>query len=358
MSAADALSIPALEQALSRIPAHQSAEAVRRITDFFLAGASQFNDDHVHVFDRVLGRLMTLLQGEPLVQLARRLAPVRNAPREVIRRLARDPDIAVAGPVLARSTRLSDGDIAQIAGTHGQAHRFAISGRLKLSETITDVLADCGDRDVARNLAMNHGARFSTGGMAMLSARAINDAVLAEKLGQRPDVPEAALRGLLKAGSAEVRQRLLAAVTPEVKAEVEAAAEGAGNDAHAAANHVEAWRTVRALQHAGHLDEAHIRAFAESGCMIEATAAMATISGVSIDMVRWLTSGEQPDATLILCQAAGFSRATADAITAAVGGDAEPLEATLGELGRLSPATAAQIVGFWRSYHGELCAAG
>jgi uncharacterized protein (DUF2336 family) len=358
MSAADTLAIPALEEALSKIPVLQSAEAVRRITDLFLAGASQFNDDHVHVFDGVLGRLMGLLQGEPLVQLARRLAPVRNAPREVIRRLARDPGIAVAGPVLARSSRLSDADIAQIAGTHSQAHRFAISGRLVLSETVADVLVDCGDRDVVRNLAMNHGAKFSTGGMAMLNARAINDAVLAEKLGQRRDVPAAALRGLLMVGSAEVRHRLLAAVTPEVKAEIETAAESADNDAHATADHVEAWRTVRALQHAGHLDEAHIRAFVESGRMMEATAAMATISGTSVDMVRRLTRGAQPDATLILCQAAGLSRATADAITGAAGGDAEPLEATLGELGRLTPATAAQIVGFWRSYHAELCAAG
>src|SRR4051812_33840654 len=144
MSAADALSIPALEEALGKIPVRQSAEAMRRITDFFLAGSRQFNDDHVHVFDRVLGRLMGLLQGEALVQLARRLAPVRNAPREVIRRLARDHDIAVASPVLARSSRLSDADIAQIAGTHSQAHRFAISGRLVLSDTVADVLADCG----------------------------------------------------------------------------------------------------------------------------------------------------------------------------------------------------------------------
>src|SRR5262249_38181034 len=231
MSAADALPIPALEEALRKIPVGQSAEAAGRITDLFLAGASQFNDDHVHVFDQVLGRLMTLLQGEPLVQLARHLAPVRNAPHAVILRLARDHDIAVAAPVLARSRRLSDADIAQIAGTHSQAHRFAISGRLGLSETITDVLVDCGDRDVLRNLAINHGATFSTGGMTMLCARAINDAVLTEKLGRRHDVPASALRGLLTAGSAEVRHRLLATITPEIKAENEKTPAGARSGA-------------------------------------------------------------------------------------------------------------------------------
>src|SRR5262249_56968236 len=129
--------------------------------------------------------------------------------------------------------------------------------------------------------------------------------------------------------------------------------EGAARGANRAADKVEAGGAVRPVHPGGHREEAHIRAFAESGRMREETAAMAMISGASLDMVRRLTRGEQPDATLILCQAAGFSRATADAFTAAAGGDAEPLAATLGELGRLSAPTARQIVAFSRSYHRE-----
>jgi uncharacterized protein (DUF2336 family) len=47
----------------------------------------------------------------------------------VVRRLARDPEIAVAGPVLERSPRLGDADLLQIARTTTKAHRQAISRR-------------------------------------------------------------------------------------------------------------------------------------------------------------------------------------------------------------------------------------
>src|SRR5712691_62715 len=128
MSTTHAL-IPELEEALRHVSVDRYAESIQRVADFFLAGASRFNEEHVHLFDRILGRLIVAVETKVLAELARRLAPVRNAPRDVIRRLARNGEIAVAGPVLARSTRLDDADLVETARTQGQAHRFAISGR-------------------------------------------------------------------------------------------------------------------------------------------------------------------------------------------------------------------------------------
>src|SRR5262245_21833634 len=116
MPAAQASLIPQLVQALRHISADQYVETVRRITDFFIAGAHQFNERHVHMFDCILGRFLAVIETEGRVELARRLAPVPNAPREVVRRLARDT-IAVAAPVLTRSLRLDEADLVEIAGT-------------------------------------------------------------------------------------------------------------------------------------------------------------------------------------------------------------------------------------------------
>ena len=72
----------------------------------------------------------------------------RSATRrsKLVRRLAKDDDIAVAGPVLTQSPRLPETDLVEIAKTKSQAHLLAISGRTGIAEAVTDVLVRRGDR--------------------------------------------------------------------------------------------------------------------------------------------------------------------------------------------------------------------
>src|SRR4051812_6337984 len=173
MAAAQASLIAEMEDALAHASIARGDETLRRIGDFFVAGASQFNDEHVALFDRIIECLIDAAEPAALAALARRLAGIRNAPPDVIRRLAGHPDISIAAPVLARSTRLPENDLVEIAATESQAHKFAISGRTVVDAAVADVLADCGDRGVARNLVMNVGAQLSPGAMAKLEARAV-----------------------------------------------------------------------------------------------------------------------------------------------------------------------------------------
>src|SRR5262245_27397014 len=111
---------PELAQALETMPAERQAETVRRIADLFVAGAALFNAQHVGLFDRTLAPLIDALPTDVLIELAQRLAPIRNAPPAVMRRLAGDAAIAVAGPVLTRCNPLGDADLAEIAATGSQ----------------------------------------------------------------------------------------------------------------------------------------------------------------------------------------------------------------------------------------------
>src|SRR5690348_4748629 len=61
------------------------------------------------------------------------LAPIGNAPNGVIRTLARHDEISVAGPVLAQSPQLTDGELVEIAGFKGQGHLGAISERKRVA---------------------------------------------------------------------------------------------------------------------------------------------------------------------------------------------------------------------------------
>jgi uncharacterized protein (DUF2336 family) len=357
MSTTHAL-IPELEEALRHVSVDRYADSIQRVADFFLAGASRFNEEHVHLFDRILGRLIVAVETKVLAELARRLAPVRNAPPDVIRRLARNGEIAVAGPVLARSTRLDDADLVETAQTQGQAHRFAISGRSRVSETVTDVLVEQGDRDVVRNVAMNSGARFSEAGLARLAERAADDGILADKLAQRPDVPPHVFRDLILKARTEVQQRLLAAERPEIRAGLKHMAADISRDVADAAADAEAWRTVEALKRAGRLGEAQVLEFAESGRVKETIAALAVICHMSIALVRRLLNGDRPDAALILCQAAGFGWETARTILRARNETASrDVDDGFADLDRLSPSTAESILGFWRACDGEMRAA-
>jgi uncharacterized protein (DUF2336 family) len=350
MSAVPASLLPELEDALRHIASDRHAETVGRVADLFLTNASRFSEEHVHVFDRVLGRLIVTIETKALAQLARRLAPVRNAPREVIGRLARNTDIAVAAPVLTRSTRLEDRDLIDIAMTTSQAHRLAISGRVSLSEAVTDVLADCGDRDVTRNVAMNRGARFSETGLNRLAERAVHDSILAEKLAQRSDVPPHVLGNLVLTANDAVQQRLLAVVSADTRADIQHLLAGVPPDVADAAADAEAQRVVRALQRAGKLDEAKLLDFANTGRMKETIAAIALLCDVPVEVARRLLADEQADAALILCQAAGMSwPAACTMLKACNRGRANQFDHRFAHFDRLTTATAESIVGFWRA---------
>jgi uncharacterized protein (DUF2336 family) len=133
----------------------------------------------------------------------------------VIRRLAHDDEIAVAGAVLSQSSRLTTADLLNIAQQKGQAHLLAIAGRHVVEQQVTAVLVDRGDRNVAHRLAANAGASFSETGYSKLARRAELDERLIEKLGRRIDIPLHVFRELLlKAGEA-VRSRLMAVLGPD-----------------------------------------------------------------------------------------------------------------------------------------------
>jgi uncharacterized protein (DUF2336 family) len=186
-----------LELAIQGGSAERRLQTLRRVTDLFLGGADRFNDEQIGVFDDVLGHLIRKIEARALIELSVRLAPLDNAPIEAVRQLARHDAIAVAGPVLAESARLTTADLVEIAQTKGQGHLLAISGRRQLGETVTDILLERGNREVVHGVASNSTSLLSPNGHAVLVKAAENDDILAETAGRRLDIPLHLLRELL-----------------------------------------------------------------------------------------------------------------------------------------------------------------
>ena len=148
------------EYVLAAGSSDRRTEILRRMTDLFLGNAGDFNPEQVGLFDDVLAHLIRQVETTALAELGAKLAPIDNAPNKVIRSLARHDEITVAGPVLARSVQLTDGDLMEIAGAKGQAHLGAISERTRLAVAVTDILIQRGDTGMVRKLSQNQGAIF------------------------------------------------------------------------------------------------------------------------------------------------------------------------------------------------------
>ena len=197
----------------------QRLRVLQRVTDLFVAGSRSYSSYQIALFDDVLQRLAADIEVQARARLARQMAEVTNAPPGLVRSLAFDDAIEVAGPVLANSQQLSDADLVENASTKSQDHLLAIAQRLKLSESVTDVLVERGNDRVVRKVARNAGAHFSLAGYDKLTIRARSDRRLTLILGQRNDIPRQYFLKLLETASAAVRARLEAA-NPQAAASI------------------------------------------------------------------------------------------------------------------------------------------
>ena len=125
--------IPELEELVQHGSPEKRVETLQRITALFLDGASRYNDAQVDLFDDVFGLHIDEIEIKARAELSNHLAPVSNAPVKVLRKLANDDDIAVAGPVLKLAPRLAECDLIDAATTKGQAQLHAISARRVLA---------------------------------------------------------------------------------------------------------------------------------------------------------------------------------------------------------------------------------
>jgi uncharacterized protein (DUF2336 family) len=354
MSASASL-ISELEDVIQHGTYQRRAQAVQRIVNLFVDGATHFNEDHIGLFDDVLCRLVVEIEAKARAEMARTLAPVANAPNALMHELAKDDDIEVAAPVLTQSAPLKEADLVELARTKGNAHLAAIAGREGIGEAVTEVLVRRGDNTVMHNVADNRSAKLSEDSFTVLVRRAEDDSELAEKVGHRADIPPHLFRDLLVRATAVVQQRLLASAKPETRAEIQRVLDKVSKEYDSSAparDYSAAQRTVLTLQQAGELNEAKLAEFARDRKFEETVAAISLLCGVPIETADRLMAGDLPDPILILCKAAGYKWTTARGIItsrpSAKGTSTQALDAAFGNFEKLSPSTAQRVVRFWQ----------
>ena len=288
---------------------------LQRITDLFVAGSRRYSSEQIALFDDVLQQLSAEIEVKARAALAHRLASMNDAPPKLIRVLAFDNAIEVAGPVLVHSPQLSDADLIENATTKSQKHLMAIAQRLKLSESVTDVLVERGNRHVVRTVAGNHGARFSLAGYGKLTARARYDRKLTLTIGQRSDIPRQYFLKLLENASASVRAKLEAA-NPQLAAAIRDAVDGVAStmqhEVRAASHEYNvAARDAKRRFSAHPITEGNVHAPAQAQEFEKTVVALAKLGRFPVDLVERALLDEGEDMVLLLARAAGCSWITA-----------------------------------------------
>ena len=352
---ADLKFISEIEIAVANGSNGRRAEMLRRVTDLFLAGATQLSDEEVALFDDVIVRLAAEIEVSARALLSIRLAPIPNAPPRTIRALAFDDAIEVAAPVLSQSPRLNDSDLVENARIKGQGHMLAISQRLQLSEAVTDVLVERGNQQVLMSTVGNRGARLSDAGFSILVRRTEDDDVLAVRIGERTEIPPHLFRQLLARASLSVRKKLQA-VHPELSREIHEVVEEISSRIELEVLTPPTDRVAPDPEHSAagtdQLDDVKLRKLAVTGAFAELTSALAAMSDLSISYVDRLMTGRRSDGLLALVRAIGLSWPTVKAILMLRADKRIILETEIGYclacFERLRPETAREIIRFYR----------
>jgi uncharacterized protein (DUF2336 family) len=349
--------IDELEAALASGTTARHSEMLTRITDLFVDGATHYSETQTGLFDDVMARLVRAIEAAARAKLAHRLAPIANAPVNTIHMLAFDDDIAVAAPVLSHSERLDERDLLANAGSKSQRHLFAIAQRKSLSEAVTDVLVERGDREVVQSVITNSGARFSDAGFRMLVDRSAGDDDLATVVGLRSDIPHPHFLLLLEKASSAVRARL-AAENPQAGTAIDGVVAevvgGIGNEARKASpDFAAAQAEVEGQNRIRRIGEAEVYQYARDRKFEETAIALSLLSDTPIDVVERALLDPGAEIVLILAKVAGLSPLTTEAVLLLRGADrgmsAKDLEQALSSFGRLQPDTARRVLGFFRT---------
>jgi len=352
--------IAELEDAVRSGSSEKRVSTLRRVTDLFLHDGERLSEDQVKVFDDVLCHLVARVETRVKAELSARLAPVEHAPSGVIERLAWDDQIAVAGTVLASSSRLTISTLVEIAKTKGQDHLLAISGRTNLPEAVTDVIVDRGEHKVIRKLANNESARFSDTGYSGMVAHAEADDELTEILGLRVDLPVKFLRDLLQRATEAVRARLALLAPAELQEEInrvlKTIANAARRESPPARDFSRAEGVVRRMKGLNELNDAAIIRFAEAKKIDEVAASLAVLNNSApTDMMARLLEGVRADLILIPCKSAKLGWTAVETILCHRPVEHRIDEATLKlaskDYGKLSAETAERTVRFWQLHN-------
>lgn len=261
-------------------------------------------------------------------ELAEALKDVDEAPRNVIQRLARDVEQAVAAPVLEFSPLLTDDDLLEIIENSGVGGAVsAISRRAGVSGEVSDAIVQTRDEDAVAQLLANPSAQIREETLDWIVEGSREVSAWQMPLAKRPKLPQRAARKLTEFVADSVLAMLhrrddldadtAGLIDKTVRARMEnlpplpdgAAAKG-GNDLPTKRKTVDRGHTAEYVQKLyvnGKLDERRLDIELSSGNRGFIVHALALMAGMPPAMVTRIADARSAKAITALAWKAGLS---------------------------------------------------
>lgn len=351
---ASASLVDELEAAIASSDIGRRAVILRRVADLFVSTSGNLSKQQTALFDDVMHQLLDEIETGARARFAEYMAE-RPAPSGILRELALDDAIEIARPVLSRAEALDELTLLEGARHKSQAHLLAISTRKAIPQSVTDVLLERGDREVALSAAGNPGASFSESGYSSLVRRSSDDDEMALCTWSRPEIPRRLLLELFADASEAVRLRLskedprkAALITETV---TRAAGELQTRTREGSADFAGASARIQSLRDAGRLDEGAVFDSANSQKFGETVLALSTMCDLPVGLVERALVEERSEQILVLAKAIGLSWKTTKAILllqARAEKSVAELDGLLETFLRLKSETATKAVQFYR----------
>jgi uncharacterized protein (DUF2336 family) len=163
------------------------------VAEMCLASKSSLSGRELDLAFEILRLLIGKVEVNIRRHIADYLAERSDAPRDLIRRLARD-EIAVAYPILSHSVVLESEDLVAIVDEGTLRHRQAIAVRPHISQAVTDRLIALDEIEVLTTLICNESADISERSMEHLVERSLEIESFREPLAHRKEMTGAMAR--------------------------------------------------------------------------------------------------------------------------------------------------------------------
>jgi uncharacterized protein (DUF2336 family) len=312
----------------------QGAAVLARIEALYGATAGQgLGADGLAVFDEVMLKLSAALPGPDRAAFSGRIAAAAAPPPRLADHLARDPDPAVAAPLLEKVATLSDETLVLCARERGQPHLYALTRRPLLAEPVTDHIVERGDTRVLLSLADNPGARYSEFGLTTLVGRAVESDRLVVLVGGRGDLPAYLYNRLVARAPREVHGRLAEARAGS-SARPRAPVLGDGP-----LDYAEARVAVDRLARTGRLEARAIVDWIHAGALAHAVAGTAALAELPVAVVEAALRQPRPEPLLLVARSMEWDWPTVKAVLSMRPFE-DDLVGALAGYERLSPQTA------------------
>jgi len=230
--------------------------------------------------------------------LSETLKDVVDAPGEVIKHLARDVEVVVAGPILQFSPVLTDEDLLEIiSSSHAEGALNAISKREGVSESISDAVIATNEESAIADLLSNESAQIREDALDLLADRAQDVIAWHGPLTRRPKLSlKAATRmahylaeNLLNTlqEREDLPEEVILTIKEEVKKRIDTE-----NEEKTPEESSDPIEEILALQEKGELDENKLADWLEKSQWVYATSCLAVMSGMSRVMVKKIISSQ------------------------------------------------------------------